>query len=533
METVMTTEAGRIVIIGGGHNGLVAAFYLAKAGFAPLVLEARDLVGGVAATEEIHPGFWCPAILHSIGPLLPQIAKDMQLPDAPMTDVCTLALHPGGRVLRFYRDPQRTAAELAAFSSRDASRYSEFCAAFSRLGAALRPMMSTTPPDIDNLKITDYLNLGRFGLTFRSLDRKDAYRLLRWTPMPVADLMAEWFETDLLRAVFAARGVFGSYAGPASAGTSVGLLMPAALGGDVVSFRGGVAGLSKSLAKAASAAGAQIRTNARVVRINVQHGRCRSVVLESGEEIIAGTVISNADPSQTFLKLVDAADLDPGFLMRVRSYRAMGTVAKVNLALSALPAFSGITNGASDLSGGIHIGPDTSYIERAFDAAKYGEFSEQPFMEISIPSVKDPSLAPQGSHVMSILVQYAPYRLKHGDWKSQRDQFAETVLNVLALYAPKIRDVIVHRQVITPLDMEQTYGLSGGHINHGEHALDQLFSFRPFLGWSQYRTPIQGLYLCGSGTHPGGGITGAPGANAGREINKDLKSRWTRESHAR
>jgi phytoene dehydrogenase-like protein len=245
-------------------------------------------------------------------------------------------------------------------------------------------------------------------------------------------------------------------------------------------------------------------------------------VLESGEEIRVKAVISNADPQRTLLQLIDSTELDPGFLARVRAYRAAGAVAKVNFALSGLPSFSG-TQG-SDLSGRIHIGPDLDYLERAYDAAKYGEFSPRPYMDICIPSVMDSSLALPGSHVMSVHVQYAPYRLRNGDWNTRREEFGDTVVDTIAECAPGFRDLIVHRQIVTPLDMERTYGLTGGHIFQGEHALDQLFAFRPFLGWAQYRTPIKGLYLCGSGTHPGGGLTGAPGANASREIIKDLKA---------
>jgi phytoene dehydrogenase-like protein len=294
--------------------------------------------------------------------------------------------------------------------------------------------------------------------------------------------------------------------------------MQSALGGDASFVRGGMGVLTQALAKAASAVGAQIRTGANVTHIRVKDGEAASVVLDTGEEIATNAVVSNADPRHTFLKLIEATDLDPGFLMKVRAYRAVGTVAKVNLALSGLPAFSAA-------SSRMHIGPDTEYLERAFDAAKYGDFSPQPYLDITIPSLIDPSLAPNGAHVMSVHVQYAPYRLKIGDWNSRREEFGDTVIQTLANYAPNIRDRIVHRQILTPLDLEQTYGLSGGHIFHGEHALDQLFAFRPLLGWAQYRTPIKGLYLCGAGTHPGGGITGAPGANASREIIKDLKSR--------
>jgi phytoene dehydrogenase-like protein len=528
VETLMAA-AERVVVIGGGPNGLVAAFYLAKAGFAPLVLERRETVGGVGVTEEIYPGFKCSTLLHAAGPLPAHLARDLKLEShglqAIKTEVEAVALHPDRPALRIYEDAAKTAAELTAISARDAAKYREFVFCLRRLGQVLEPYALATPPDIDHLNIKDYLNLGKVGRNFRRLDRKDAYRLLRWAPMPIADLAAEWFEDDLLRAVIAARGIFGCFAGPKSAGTSAGLLMQAALGGRYFFVRGGVGAFTQALAKAASAAGAQIRTNSEVKHIRIIGGRTHSVVLESGEEILAQVVVSNADPRRTFLQLVDATDLDPSFLGKVRSFRASGVVAKVNLALSGLPSLPALKNSENDLSGRIHIGPNLDYLERAYDAAKYGEFSHQPVLEISIPSTKDPSLAPAGSHVMSVYAQYAPYRLKDSDWNASRDELGDAVVNTLAQYAPNIRDLIVHRQVITPLDMEQTYGFTGGHLYHGEHSLDQLFTFRPFLGWAQYRTPIQGLYLCGSGTHPGGGITGAPGANASREIIKELKSR--------
>jgi phytoene dehydrogenase-like protein len=534
LETLMARAAEHIVIIGAGHNGLVAALYLAKAGFAPLVLERRSVVGGVAGVEEIHPGFRCPVIAHATGPLLPEVAEAVmavgERPSALTERPYSLgrgitALDLDGRALRIYEDPQRTAAGLAELSKHDAGIYPEFHACFKRMSAVMAPLISNPPPDIDNLKVQDYLHFGRVGLKFRGLDSKDAFRLLRYGAMPVADFAAEWFENELLRATVAARGIFGSFAGPWSPGTANGLLMQAAFGGDPLLMGDGIGGLAQVLAKAASVAGAQIRTNANVTHIRVKNGEVASIVLETGDEIHTATVISSADPQRTFLRLMDATDLDPGFLSKVRAYRTMGTVAKVNLALSGLPAFSGLKNGSQDLAGRIHIGTDIDYLEHAFDAAKYGDWSAQPYLDISVPSVMDASLAPSGSHVMSIHVQFAPYRLRNGNWNSRRDEFGDTVIRTLALYAPKIRDLIVHRQVITPLDLEEKYGLSGGHIFHGEHAMDQLFASRPFLGCARYRTPIKGLYLCGAGTHPGGGITGAPGANASREIIKDLKSR--------
>lgn len=520
----------RVVIIGGGHNGLVAACYLAKAGLAPLVLERREVVGGSAVTEEFHPGFRCSTLAHAAGPMLPRIVSDLQLQKHGLEfitpQVRVFAQDLEARSLQIYDDPARTVSELSRLSEHDAKSYTEFHSSFEKIGRVLAPLMSLTPPDVDNLKNEDYWNLGKVGLKFRGLDKKNAFRLLRWGPMAVADLASEWFETELLRAVVEARGIYGAFAGPWSAGTSAGLLFQAAFDGQAIApaslVKGGIGALTQALAKAASAAGARIRTGAHVTNIRVKEGKAAGVVLASGEEIAAGAVISNADPKNTFLKLVEPVDLDPNFLLKVRNYRSIGAAAKINLALSGLPSFSGSKNPAADLSGRIHIGPDTDYIERAFDAAKYGDFSAQPYMDITIPSIGDPSLAPKGAHVMSIHAQYAPYKVKNGDWKSRRDEFADAVIKTLSAYAPNIRELIVHRQIITPLDLEETFGLTGGHILHGEPSLDQLFAFRPILGWAQYRTPIKGLYLCGSGTHPGGGITGAPGANASREIMKDL-----------
>jgi phytoene dehydrogenase-like protein len=351
--------------------------------------------------------------------------------------------------------------------------------------------------------------------------------------MAVADLVSEWFETELLRATIAARGIYGAFAGPWSAGTSAALLLQAAASGHATgpaSFvRGGMGALSQALLSAATAAGATIRTGADVAAIRVRDGRASAVVLGGGEEIEARAVVSNADPRHTFLRLVDPTELEPDFLNKIRNYRSTGAAAKLNLALSGLPSFSALKkadgDGAERLRGRIHIGPDIDYLERAFDAAKYGDYSMQPYMDITIPSLVDSSLAPTGAHVMSVYVQFAPYKLKEGDWVSRRDEFADRVLKVLSNYAPDLTELIVARQVITPLDLEQTYGLTGGHVFHGEMSLDQLFTFRPLIGWAQYRTPIEGLYLCGAGTHPGGGVTGAPGANASREILKDLKGK--------
>ncbi len=539
-----------VIIIGAGHNGLVTAFYLAKAGLKPIVLERREIGGGACVTEEFHPGFRCSTLAASTGPLLPQIVKDLKLEAHGLEfikpAVRVFAPCIDGPSITIYEDARRTAEELATLSGKDAQSYPEFVSTFARIGSALAPLLTMTPPDIDSPSKGELWSLGKLGWGIRGLGKKDEYRLLRYGPMAVADLAAEWFESELMRATIAARGIFGAFAGPWSAGTSAALLLQAATDGHAIApaafVKGGMGALTQALAKAAVQAGAEIRTNAEVVSIQVKDGKAAGVVLANGEEIPAWTTVSNADPRTTLLQLIDPGELEPGFLNKIGNFRAHGTVAKVHLALSALPNFVGgdKLKLVEQLSGRIHIGPDIDYLERAFDAAKYGDFSPQPYMDITIPSLIDPSLAPNGAPVMSIHAQFAPYKLKGyarvpratpstpeacvpSDWDSRREELGDAIVNTLSDYAPNLKELIVARRVITPLDLEKTYGLSGGHIHHGETSLDQLFAFRPLIGWARYRTPIAGLYLCGAGTHPGGGVTGAPGMNASREIIKDLK----------
>jgi len=509
-----------VTIIGAGHNGLVAACYLAKSGLKTLVLEAREVVGGGAMLD------------HAVGPLSSQVMADLNLArhglEMITPEARVLALAPDGRSLCIYNDVGRTVREIEKFSAKDAKSYPEFVNSFSRIGRVLAPLLGMTPPSIDHPTKTDLWQLGKVGLAFRGLGKRDEYRLLRWAPMAVADLVGEWFETELLRATVAARGIHGAFAGPWSAGTSLGLLWQAALDGSAIGSalypKGGMGGLTNALASAAKAAGAEIRTSARVSQISGAYTDKPKVVLEGGEEIESRVVVSNADPRSTFLNLVDPIDLEPGFLLKMRNYRAPGVVAKLNLALDGLPKFRGVDD-AARLSGRIHIGPEIDYLERAFDASKYGEFSTDPYLDINISSLGDPSLAPAGKHVMSVHVQFAPYKLKHGDWSTRRDELGNNVIDKLEVYAPGIREMIIAAEVITPLDLEQKYGLSGGHIHHGEQTLDQFFTFRPLIGWAQYRTPLKRLYLCGAGTHPGGGLTGLPGANAAREIARDFSRR--------
>jgi phytoene dehydrogenase-like protein len=520
-----------IVIIGGGHNGLVTAFYLAKAGFKPLILERRPQVGGAAITDEFHPGFRCSTLAHAAGPIRPDIIRDMQLEKHGLRfitpETCVTALSPEGRSLSLYQDENKSAQAIAAFSQKDATKYPEFEKSLGNISKVIAEVLATTPPDIDHPSGGDLWSMLKTGRALRNLGKRDMYRVLRWGPMAVADLVAEYFETELLRAVIAARGIFGTFLGPWSAGSSLQLLIRAAgdshPAGSAFFAAGGMGSLTQAMASAAQAAGVEIRTAAEVIEIRVKDGAATGVLLATGEEITAKAVISNADPKRTLLKLTDPTHLSPDFVQKLQHFRGNGTVAKVNLALSALPDFIALKGAdGSALKGRIQIGHEIDYLERAFDAAKYGNFSPHPYLEATIPSLTDPTLAPEGKHVMSIYMQYAPYKLK-GDWEDQRKALGQTVVQTLARYAPNLPEMILTHQIITPQDLEDVYGLTRGQIFHGDLALDQFFTMRPLLDWARYKTPITNLYLCGSGTHPGAGLTGGSGANAAKEIVKYLK----------
>ena len=525
-------ETRDVIIIGGGHNGLVTAFYLAQAGHKPLVLERRSQIGGAAVTEEFSPGFRCSTLAHVAGPLRPDIVRDMQLERHGLRfitpDIGVVALSPDHRALILHNDAQKSSQEIARFSQKDAARYPEFQDSLGKLGKVIGDALLLPPPNIDSPSTGDLWGMLQTGRGIRKLGKKDMFRLLRWGPMAVADLVAEFFETELLRATIAARGIFGTFLGPWSAGSSLVLLIRAAgdnhPAGSSHFVAGGIGALTQAMASAAKQAGAEIRSNVEVKEVRIKDGTATGVVLASGEEISAKAVISNADPKRTLLKLVDPTYLAPDFVQKLKNYRMPGTVAKVNLALSGLPEFTalkGATNGA--LSSRIHIGPEIDYLERAFDDSKYGNFSQNPYLEVTIPSLTDPSLAPAGKHVMSIYMQYAPFKLKNGDWDNDRGKLGDTIVKTLAQYAPNLPGLVMDGQIITPKDLEETYGLTNGHIFHGELSLDQFFTMRPLLDWARYRTPINNLYLCGSGTHPGAGLTGGSGANAAREILKALK----------
>ncbi|HEY1270666.1 MAG TPA: NAD(P)/FAD-dependent oxidoreductase [Terriglobales bacterium] len=524
-------EKRDVIIIGGGHNGLVAAFYLAKAGFKPLVLERRAQLGGAAVTDEFFPGFRCSTLAHTVGPIRPDIVREMQLESHGLKlitpEVGVVSLAPDGRALTLYNDAGKAAAAIGAFSRRDAAKYLEFQASLEKIGRVIGDALQLTPPNIDSPSAGDLWGMLQTGRAMRKLGKKDMFRLLRWGPMAVADLVAEYFETELLRATVAARGIFGTFLGPWSAGSSMVLLLRAVgdshPAGSAFFAAGGIGAVTQAMAAAAKQAGAEIRADAAVAEVRVKDGTATGVVLSSGEEIDAASVISNADPKRTLLRLVDPAHLAPDFVQKLQNYRMPGTVAKMNLALAGLPEFTALRGANGALNGRIHIAPEIDYLERAFDESKYGNFSQQPYLEATIPSLTDPSLAPSGKHVMSVYMQYAPFKLKGSDWDSQRGLLGDTIVRTLAQYAPNLPELVIDAQIITPKDLEQTYGLTGGHIFHGELSLDQFFTMRPLLDWARYRTPITNLYLCGSGTHPGAGLTGGSGANAAREILKGLK----------
>jgi phytoene dehydrogenase-like protein len=519
----------RVVLIGGGHNALITAFYLAKGGFKPLVLERREMVGGGAITEEFHPGFRASTLAHTLGPLRADIARDLRLDkfdcEILSPDPRVFAPTPDGKALHFYDDVAKTAASIGNFSAKDASKYAQFAESLEATAGFFKQLTSITPPAIDKPTPEDLWNLLKTGRSVRSLGKTGIFDLLRWGPMAVADFVAEFFETELLRAVIASRGIFGTALGPWSAGSTAVLLLRAAADahpvGSAAFPRGGLGSFTRALAESAKAAGAEIRTDAEVQHIRIKDGAVTGIVLVGGEEIAVEAVVSGVDPKRTFFNLVDPSQLDPTFANRMKNFRANGTVAKVNLALGSLPTFTALdaTEGfLKSLSGRIHIGPEIDYLERAFDASKYGEFSKAPWLDVTIPTILDPSLAPNGKHVLSAYVQFAPFNLKQGNWDARRHDLGHIVVKTLTAYAPNLPDLIEYMQVITPKDLETSYGFTGGHIFHGELALDQLFTMRPILDWARYKTPIRGLFLCGSGTHPGNGLTGASGANAAREI---------------
>jgi len=527
----------KVLLVGGGHNALITAYYLAKGGFKPVVLERRSMVGGGAVTEEFYPGFRASTLAHTLGPLRGDVAREMKLEQFNLQlfrpDPRVFAPSPDGQGLLFYDDAQKTAGAISHISAKDAARYVDFAKELGKIAGVFGQIAAITPPGIDKPSPEDFWNLLITGRGIRHLGKKGMLDLLRWGPMAVADFVAEFFETELLRAVIASRGIFGANLGPWSAGSTAVLLLRAAgdphPAGTAMFPRGGLGEFSRALADAAKQAGAEIRTDAEVAEIRTKGGAVSGVVLSNGEEIACDAVVSGVDPKRTFFHLLEPAVLDPMFAMRIKNFRARGNVAKVHLALGDLPAFPGLANAVAPdgfeqaLSGRIHIGHEIDYLEKAFDATKYGEISTAPYLDVTIPTLLDPSLAPPGKHVLSAYFQFAPYQLKAGTWEKRRGELANIVIRTLGAYSPNLANLVEAAHVITPADLEETYGYTGGHIFHGELALDQIFTMRPVLDWARYQAPVKGLFLCGNGTHPGNGLTGASGANAVKEIIHELR----------
>ncbi len=519
-----------IAIVGGGHNGLVSAAYLARAGRKVVVLERREFAGGCAVTEEVWPGYRVSTAAYLTSLLQERIIRELDLPrygyQVDAKDPAFFSPFPDGRYLFFWQDGRKTLEEIAKFSPRDAERFTAYEQHLERLSEVVEGLLLTTPPEFPPRGVGDIVDYLKLAPRLRRLGRRDMIALVKVFTMSAADFLDEWFESDELKVTLATDGVIGANGGPRSPGTAYILLhhVMGSVGGKrgLWGFvRGGMGAVSNSIAAAAKAHGAEIRTGAAVSHIRVENGRAKSVVLDGGDEIEAKLVASNLDPKRTFLELVDAKELPPEFVERIRAFRIEGTSCKINLALNGLPDFRALPGAPGPQhKATMHICPSIEYIERAWDGAKYGRPSERPMLELTVPTMYDPSLAPAGRHVMGIFLQYAPYTLREGNWDELRDPFAERVFDLIEEYAPGFRALIAHQQVLTPLDLERRFGITGGNIFHGEMSLDQMFVMRPAPGAARYRTPVKGLYLCGSGAHPGGGVMGAPGYNAAREILK-------------
>ncbi len=518
-----------VIVIGGGHNGLVNAAYLARAGKKVLVLERRHVLGGAAVTEEIIPGFKFSVFSYVVSLLRPEIIRDLDLPRHGLEILPldgTITPMPSGDYLWRVNDHSKTRRELERHSKLDAEAYEEFGKSMIAMCRFVKPILGMVPPDPTSLNPRDLKALASLGKRFQSLPAEDKYNLVQLMTMSAADFLDQWFETDVLKATMSASGIIGTFLGIRSPGTAYVLLhhYMGEIDGAFRSWgfsRGGTGAISNAIGSAARETGAEIRLEAPVSRILIKNGSAQGVVLETGEEIRASAVSSSVDPNLTFSKFIEARDLPGDFLEEVRRYKYRGSSGKVNLALDALPNFTCLPGPGRHLRGAISISPSTEYMEHAYDQAKYGEFSRRPYIDMVIPSLTDPSVAPPGKHVLSCFVQYAPYKLSEGTWDEQRDAFGDAVIDTISEYAPNLREIIVGKQVITPLDIERQTGLSEGNIFQGELSLEQLFFLRPVAGWARYRTPIRKLYMCGSATHPGGGIMGAPGRLAALEILKD------------
>jgi phytoene dehydrogenase-like protein len=531
------------IIIGGGHNGLVSAAYLARAGLKTLVLEKRHVLGGAAVTEEIFPGFRFSVFSYVVSLLRPEIIRDLELPrhglDILPLDGTFTPLRRGegpaaggGDYLWRVNDHGRTIRELRRWSATDAEAYGEYGQLMVEMARFIKPILAITPPDPTSNDPRPLLPLGGLARRFQQLPQRQQAVFVQLMTMSASDFLDQWFETKPLKATMSASGIIGTYQGVKSPGTAY-VLLHHYMGEIDGAFRawgipkGGTGGISNAIGSAAQALGAEIRMEAPVARVTVKGGRATGVVLESGEEIEGTSILSSLDSRLTFLGLLEAGTLDPTFEEEIRRFKFRGSSGKVNLAVDRLPEFTCLPGEGEHLRGAISFSPSVEEMEQAYDDAKYGRFSRRPYVDMIIPTLVDPSMAPPGKHVISCFVQYAPYKLapELGTWDDQREAFGDAVIDRIAEFAPNIRDIILHRNVQTPLDIERTTGLSEGNIFQGELSLEQLFFNRPVPGYARFRTPVRDLWLCGSATHPGGGIMGANGRIAALEV---LKARGRR-----
>jgi phytoene dehydrogenase-like protein len=531
------------IIVGGGHNGLTAAAYLARAGLSTLVLERRHIVGGCCVTEEIAPGCRVSTTSYIASMLRPEVVSDLRLADYGLRMVpCDPAIQvpfPDGHVVPWWADRERAKAEFKKISARDADTFIQVDDQLKKLARYLQPFFMEPPPQIDTKTMSGWSHLFRVGKKFRGISSNEVSQLISFLTGSLGEFLDHNYESEKMKTLFLANNVYGKHGGPYQPGTAIGLLFHLLSGGEheLQGFfghvMGGMGAITQALAASGRKLGVEILTSAPVAQIDVRDRRVRGVVLEDGTEIRARVVLSNADPKRTFLKMVAASELPEDFLHSIRGIKMEGPCAKVNLVLDQEPRFTGTSPDATPLERTFYtLVPSLAFAERCYDIAKFGDIPEELWVDCVVSSNADPSLAPPGKHILTCFVQYVPYHLRAGNWDDQRELLGNRVVKKIAEYAPNVPSAIVARQILTPLDLERTYGLTEGNIFHGDLRLEQLFFMRPVSGWSQYRTPIDGLYLCGAGAHPGGGVTGAPGHNAAHQVLRDWKKGRLKEAAA-
>ena len=528
------------IVIGAGHNGLTAAAYLARAGLSTLVLERRDIVGGCCVTEEIAPGCRVSTTSYIASMLRPEVISDLKLADHGLRMIpCDPAIQvpfPDGHLVSWWADRERARDEFARISTRDAARFVRVDDQLKKLARYLQPFFLEPPPEIDTSSFKGWSDLFRAGKRFRGISNREIAQLISFLTGSLGEFLDQNYESEKVKTMFLANNVYGKHGGPYQPGTAIGLLFHLLSGGEheLQGFyghvMGGMGSITQALAAAGRKLGVEIRTGTNVAHIDVREGRARSVVLQDGTEIRGRVVLSNADPKRTFLRFLDPKQLPEDFLFAVRGIKMDGPCAKVNMVLAEEPRFIGTPATATPLERTFYtLVPSLEFAERCYDIAKFGNIPEELWVDCVVSSNADASLAPAGKHILTCFVQYVPYRLRQGNWDEARELLGDRVVKKIAEYAPNVPGSIVARQVLTPLDLERTYGLTEGNIFHGDLRLEQLFFMRPVSGWSQYRTPIESLYLCGAGAHPGGGVTGAPGRNAAHQVLRDWKKRRFRK----